>query len=305
VRPWRLVSEILRQGALLVGLFLSCASGAEPASRVVAANAGFSVALEGGFLSVDARDAPIADVLRTVGEQAGLTVVIEGEAGDRISRSLHGVLLSEAVGLLLRGVPSAIIYKTSSGKLTEIHVRLMGSGASSAAAPSDPPGTTSADPSEAISPSEKLAVDPDDPHEDRLAFVRSAARAPKKDGFGELALLVRDDDDATIRAAAAGALGRLRGGAAGEALAAALSDPDRRVRRAAARALGAFGGEQAIGALERALLEERVPAVRQMAVYALSRMGGDAALQVLEAVQFDRDDTVRAIAETALSRDQD
>ena len=40
--------------------------------------------------TIEVRDAPIVDVLRAIGEQAGLIVTIEGEAGDRISRSLHG-----------------------------------------------------------------------------------------------------------------------------------------------------------------------------------------------------------------------
>jgi hypothetical protein len=303
-----LTSDVLRPAALLASLLVAATMGVVATSRVAAEGVELSVVVEGGVASIEARDAPIADVLRAIGERGGVVVTVEGEAGDYISRSLDRVPVREAIGLLLREIPSAVIYKTSVGELVEINVRFTGGGSPSGvpgAAQPGAPGTTSADPSAVTSASEELAVDPDDPREDRLAFVRSAARAPKKDGLGELALLVREDEDATIRVAAAGALGRLRSGEAGEALVLALADRDRRVRRAAARALGAFGDEQAIGALERVLLEERVPAVRQMAVYALSRMSGEAALDALEAAQFDPDRTVRAIAETALSRDQD
>jgi HEAT repeat protein len=152
---------------------------------------------------------------------------------------------------------------------------------------------------------EELAVNPDDPREERLAFVRATARTPHPDGLDELALLLLEDEDATIRAAAAGALGRLRGGEAGEALISALDDRDRRVRRAAARAFGAVGGERAIEALERVLLEERASEVRRMAPYALSRMGNEPALAALEIARSDRDRTVRNIAEAALTRAQD
>ena len=305
MRPLRCAPLVRCPATLLASLLVAGTMSMVATSRVAAEGVQLSVVVEGGAASIEARDAPIADVLRAIGEQAGLTVIIEGEAGDRVSRSLHGVPVSEAIGLLLRAVPSAVIYKTSSGELAEIDVRLMGSGALSAAAPSGAPTASSAEPTEATSRSEGPAVTPDDPRENRIAFVRAAVRAPRENGIGELALLLREDDDATIRAAASGALGRLRAGEAGEALVLALGDRDRRVRRAAARALGAFGGEQAIGALERVLLEERVPTVRQMAVYALSRMSGEAALEVLEAAQSDRDGTVRAIAETALSRNQD
>jgi HEAT repeat protein len=198
-----------------------------------------------------------------------------------------------------------VIYKTSSGELAEIDVRLMGSGALSAAAPSGAPTASSAEPTEATSRSEGPAVTPDDPREDRIAFVRAAVRAPRENGIGELALLLREDDDATIRAAAAAALGKLRDEEAGDALSLALADRDRTVRRAAARAFGAVGGSQGIEALERVLLEERASEVRRMAAYALSRMDAPPALSALEIARSDRDRTVRAIAETALSRDQD
>jgi hypothetical protein len=264
-----------------------------------------SVVVEGGLVGVEARNAPLADVLSAIGEQAGIVVTIEGEAGGRISRSLHRVPVSEAIGLLLREIPSAVIYEISSGRLAEIHVRLMGGGTSSAVASSGAPSASSAEPTEATSLSEGAAVTPDDPREDRIAFVRAAMRAPRANGIGELALLLRDDEDATIRAAAAAGLGKLPNEEAGEALSLALADRDRTVRRAAARAFGAVGGRDAIDALERVLLEESASEVRRMAAYALSRMGGEAALEALGAAQFDRDRTVRAIAESAISRDQD
>jgi hypothetical protein len=263
------------------------------------------VAVEGGLATVEAADAPLTDVLRAIGERAGIVVTIEGEAGERISRSLHDVPVSEAIGLLLRGVPSAVIYETSSGELAEIHVRLMGGGTSSAAAAPGAPIVSSAEPTEATSLSEGAAVSPDSPREDRIAFVRAAVRAPRETGIGELALLLRDDEDATVRAAAATGLGKLRGEEAGDALSLALADRDRTVRRAAARAFGVVGGRQAMEALERVLLEERASEVRRMAAYVLSRMSDETALSALEIARSDPDRTVRAIAETALSRDQD
>jgi HEAT repeats len=303
VRPFRFSSLTGRSIALLTGLLMGGAIGVEPGNRTALSAEGeqLSVAMEGGNVTVEAREVPLAHVLRAIGEQAGIVVMVKGDAGDRISRSLSGVSGSEAIRLLLRDVPSAVMYKTSSGQLAEIHVRLVARQA--AARAPNASWTASVDPSDPEAPPEDPEVTPDDSHEDRLAFVRKAARAPQADALDALSALVLEDDDPLIRGSAAAALGKLSGPGAGEALSAALADRDHRVRRRVARALGEQGGELAIDALSRVLIEERVPKVRRMAAWGLSRMGDDAALAALDMARHDLDPTVRNIAEAALSQD--
>jgi HEAT repeats len=300
VRPAR---HIFGRAALFASLVVAGAIGVMPASHVAAESVQLSVEVEGGLVTVEAREAPLTDVLRAIGEQAGVVVTVEGDAHNRISRSLSGVSVSEAIPLLLRDISSVVVYKTPSGQPAEIHVRLPG-GKTGARTP-DTSGKAFVDRSDPAAPPEHPGITSDDPHEDRLAFVRKAARAPQADALDSLSTLLLEDDDPLIRGAAAAALGKLSGSVAGEALSAALADRDYRVRRRAARALGEQGGELAIDALGRALIEERVPQVRRMAAWALSHMADEAALTALDMARLDLDPTIRNIAEAALIRAED
>jgi hypothetical protein len=300
MRPSRLKPIILRPIALLGSLLVAGAIDAVSGHHVARAaeDERLSVAIDGGLVSLDAHDAPLADVLRAIGEQAGIVVSVQGGAGPRISRSLSGKPLSEALELLLGEAASGVIYKRASGRLAELRVRLMSVQAAAHAA-----STPSVARSEPGALAEDRAIAPDAPREDRLAFVRETARAPRADALDVLSALLLEDDAPLVRRSAAAALGRLRDEAAGEALSAALADRDRHVRRLAARGLGEHGGELAIGALGRVLIEERVPTVRRMAAWALSRMGHEAALAALDMARLDLDPTVRKIAEAALTQD--
>jgi HEAT repeats len=305
VRPLRFSPLTRRSIALLTGLLMGGAIGAEPGNRTALSAEGeqLSVAMEDGIVTIEAREVPLAEVLRAIGEQAGIVVMVEGGDGDRISRSLSDVSVSEAIRLLLGDVPSAVTYKTLSGQLAEIHVRLVARQA--AARAPDASGTGSVDSSDPEAPLEDPEITPDDPHDHRLAFVRKAARAPQADALDALSALVLEDDDPLIRGSAAAALGKLSGAGAREALGAALADRDHRVRRRVARVLGEQGGEFAVDALSRVLMEERVPKVRRMAAWALSRMGDEAALSALEMARHDLDPTVRNIAEAARTHFED
>jgi len=197
-----------------------------------------------------------------------------------------------------------MLTRQAAGRLSEVYVRLVGTGeslrVSATVAPQAVQASLEPAPPDAVP--DDLAIKPLDPYEDRLAFVRMAGRAPRPAALDALAALVIQDHDMLVRSSAANALGRLGSEQAGEALTAALADPDRRVRRSVARALGSLGGGRGIEALGRVPLEKRSATVRRMAAFALGRIGNDAALAAREPAQIDRDRTVRTLAETALTR---
>ena len=63
----------------------------------------------GGLLSVDARDAPLADVLRAVGEQTGIQVTIHSGGATRVTESFAGVGVDEGIQRLAGGYDVVLI----------------------------------------------------------------------------------------------------------------------------------------------------------------------------------------------------
>lgn len=115
------------------------------------------------------------------------------------------------------------------------------------------------------------------------------------------------DDDARVRTAAAGALGRLDTTAAVAALTTRLGRDDvAAVRRAAAWALGQLDATDALAALGQALRRDPDAEVREMSAWAIGnidRPGADPAL--LEAARGDADREVREMAVWALGERDD
>lgn len=105
------------------------------------------------------------------------------------------------------------------------------------------------------------------------------------------------DEDAAVRAAAATALGEVRGAEALAALLVAIEDGDGTVRQMAIVALGELGDGRAIERLRRALSDER-PEVRFQAVMAFPRVTPhrDVAMQALLDATRDEDPLVAHIA---------
>jgi HEAT repeat protein len=90
----------------------------------------------------------------------------------------------------------------------------------------------------------------------------------------DLAVVLRDDDEAAVRAAAARALGRISSPRSLLALVEATGgDPAPEVRQAAVVALGTMGSPRAVPALRRAL-EDGEPGVSEGAASALGSLGG-------------------------------
>ncbi|MCI0437211.1 MAG: HEAT repeat domain-containing protein, partial [Gemmatimonadetes bacterium] len=117
----------------------------------------------------------------------------------------------------------------------------------------------------------------------------------------ELARLVRSDPAPAVRALAVERLLALGGASAVEDGLSALHDPDASVRGAAARALGSLGAS-AIPGLRRKV-DSNDPDAARAAVVALHLTGSPEATAALaEIADSHRDESVRALAAIALGR---
>ncbi len=91
------------------------------------AGSSIKVAVKQGRLTLSAHNALLAEVLRAIGEEAGIAIEIRGDLTERITISFTDVLLEEAIRHLLRGQSFALSYAPSASdaqrsSLTEISV---------------------------------------------------------------------------------------------------------------------------------------------------------------------------------------
>lgn len=142
----------------------------------------------------------------------------------------------------------------------------------------------------------------------RDATTQALVRVNELKQRGDVAALIAEltspveDDQLTVRGAAAHALGQLRAPEAVGPLAARLhEDPDSRVRARAAVAISKIGGDEATDHL-LAALEDPVPHVRWQAAYNLGRTGDQQAVGPLIDLLRSEDVILRRAAAAALGR---
>lgn len=257
---------------------LPAAAAQDPAS-------GVRVNVERGFLTIDARDAPIADVLYAVGKEAGIDVVIGRDDGTRLTQSLQAVPLDEGIQRLLQSHSFALFYSRSRGpKGTRAltGVRVIGS------RPAEPVREGAGD----VDLNERAV---------RLGAVRELTRSPDQSSLFELIGFSRDPDP-FVRRQATAALGEFGGPHAVAALEAALQDSAASIRIQALLSLQKVEGDRAARILGEILIHDVDARVRRMAVRALARLRGEEALWALDAAAWDPDASVRQVAAGALAK---
>ena len=110
-RPW--------QGLLSVGLLSSVISAAAAADERAAAHApaaGIEAEVTGGLLTLHADGAPLADVLRAIGEAGAFEVALRGTFAMPVRESFEGRPLEETIRALLAG-HSVIILRADATRL--------------------------------------------------------------------------------------------------------------------------------------------------------------------------------------------
>ncbi len=101
----------------LAGLLLIAAALLNLDGRIARAEeaspATIEVAVRQGLLSVKLRDAPLADVLQAIGEQAGFRVIIRGDLSAPVTWSVTQGPVDKALRRLLQNTSSVLIYAPS------------------------------------------------------------------------------------------------------------------------------------------------------------------------------------------------
>ena len=285
-------------GVLGVGLSYAQAAQAEESSP-----ASITLHVERGLLSVDARKAPLGDVLDAIAEQADIRLITKGDLDTPVTWSFVGVPVNPGIRRLLGNISSVLIYAPSDdgemGRLVTIHTLRR---KADRADDSNPP-THQTPNAEGSQPRPTMSLDGD--REDRLRAVRRLIRKPNAASVKDLALLLSQDEDPVIRRIAASGLGKLRVPEAKAALMEALSDEDSVVRKKAIHGLGKTWGKSVIETLSIALVEDAEPSVRRQAAIKLGRIFSEEAYQVPDAARFDTDLSVRRAVLAGVARLED
>ncbi len=248
-----------------------------------------SVTVRDGLVSVEARDAALADILKAVAEQADFELSIKDDVEQNVTWHFRDVPIGEAVHNILQHVSSVVTYAPNGGAVVEVRVLRSGSESWGAAAQV-----------EHVIPTKQADIDLLE-REDRIRGAQSLIRQPDAKAIKQLAQLVSEDEDPTVRAVAAIGLGKIRVDEAKEALISALSDHDSLVRRRAVQGLGRQWGGDAVDPLSLALLEDLDPHVRREAALRLGKIRSEEARDSLTLAESDTEHLVRRAVTHALA----
>jgi hypothetical protein len=279
-------------------------------------------------LTLQADGAPLAEVLRAIGEAGAFGVVLRGKLAEPVHQSFNGEPLEDAIRKLV-GPHSLIIVRHDlpSGEagpgLAEIRVTANRTRVSSETTDQRPkrlrseatPDKAADDPFDeqetyreavlAYTPpnQDDLLFELDEPEQAaRVAAVPKVGSLPLRQAMEVISHVFAHDDDTTVRSRAVAALARLDGpGPRGLLRERALGDDDPGLRMQALNALASSSGERAVNVLGQALRQDPEPKVRIGAIRALGRVGGDWARRSLRRAARDPDPEISRVAQEALA----
>ena len=239
------------------------------------------VSLNDELIALEAKEAPLGEVLAAVAEVAGFELVLHEEMVSPVTITLTDMLVDEGVKRLLGDIP--VIMRYRGFVLTAVYVLVKGEDT-----PVDEPTVGEFNPPQIDS--------------DRGLRLQEVGVLVEQSDTSALADVLYDSD-ASVRRLAVIGIGKQPIHNAALVLSTALQDEDRYVRQQAVVVLGRMShGDQTADLLSRALLEESDPGIRRMAAKRLGRMGNEQAISVLRTVQGDPDPRIQGIANRALKR---
>lgn len=215
------------------------------AAKVEPVTAPIEVKIREGLLTVNARDAPLADVLRTIGEIAGFKVVIRGDLSTAVTKSFADVPLDKVISRLIGKNSWIMIYGPSDGDgrvSAPSELLVYGSRDTGTATVMQPTTVTSnMAPPESSPASLEESILKDLAGPDRHARARAIGmlgRLKDENSIDILIQLLSEEEDPSVRQTAVVALGRIGSDRAIDTLEElSHSDPDAAVRAAANSAL--------------------------------------------------------------------
>ena len=247
-------------------------------SPPASAAAAIEVELRDGLLTLNASGAPLADVIRRIGNEAGFETLVYAEPERLVTRSMTDVPLEQALGELLQDVSNVITFDRSAAPA---RVRLYGTAATGAAAT---PGT----PEPAV-----ITRQLDSETDSRITAIHGEAAQGDLEAREELTRLLREDTDPAVRSRAAAALGEIGDPTVVPVLQIGAGDSEQIVRLRAIRALAAIKDDQSTQVLADVLFSHPDTRTRLLAVWALRQQDTPLARSYLEASRTDGNTLVR------------
>ncbi|MDH3673672.1 MAG: HEAT repeat domain-containing protein [Gammaproteobacteria bacterium] len=281
--PWRQTyADLSRQrmwSALLaivcIGTITATALG--DATGPEASGATVEVELHDGLLTLHASSAPLVEIIRAIGKEAGFETLVHGELDDVLTRSLIALPLEQALRQLLKDVSNVMLFEESQApRLTQVW--LYGHTIS---------GRTSAAPSFETPEATVIVQALDTERATLITAIRERARAGELQAIQELTRLLREDVDPAVRSQAAGALGEIGDAAAISALQMGVEDSEQLVRMRSIRALAPIKSDQSTQVLADLLFSHPDTRTRLLAVWALGQQDSPLARSYLEAAKVD------------------
>ena len=264
-------------------------------------DARIEVQVRNGLVSLNVRDAPVAEVIRKIGEEAGFETVVLGPLDHQITRSLTEMPVYDAVRRLARETTFIMIHARSKSHAEAAPIKEVRLYRSTLGQPPPDHVTTVKD---AVDPEVLAGLSADDARA-RIRAVQELGRTGEESAVLVLEGVISKDDNPMVRGQAAAALAKIGGERALPALQAALGDRDQSVRIQAVRGLERIGDESSVRILGELLLNDADRRVRRNAAWSLGRLKGELAKSYLEAASRDPDSAVRRSANQTLGRGEE
>ncbi len=292
----RIISAL---SAAIVALATGASTATEPVDAGVAP-AGFELELKAGLVTIEARDAPLSEIVRAIGDHAGFEIILMDDIDIPLSASFQDLSVEDALERLLQDADWVVTYGLpEQGTTNRVITRLLvfeSTGAAvdavlDAASPAEPGAAAGSLADDAGS---AMSDDPEQPDENERARIMLglANSGATPEVLATLTQALQGDDSAWVRGRAATALGFLQDEHAVSDLAWALGDENASVRMQAVQALGRIGGDRAIWALGVALVNGTTSMERIQAGWALGKQNSELARYLLEGAAGDPSDLV-------------
>lgn len=241
-----------------------------------------TVLVQDKLLTVKLVDIPLEKVLKTIAEQAGFRLIIEGELQDQVTLSFSDIPLVKGIRHLMGNTP--VIFCRSEKMLTKLYVFA---------------GFQRQEGEITESLLEELPVT-EIGHTGSLTLLQQLNRGNVK--ADELVNLIAYHEDPAVRRLAVINLARKPASESLRGFSIGLVDEDPVVRLRSVVGLGRIHGDAAVALLSQALLTNSCPVVRRMAAKQLAKSGHPLAKDTLYQAQWDTNDRVRKIVEAAIAR---
>ena len=278
--------RLLAAGIVVGANMLALASAAQVAAGDQTQLQQIEVAVRDGRLTLQASNALIDEVIRSIGAQAGFETVTYGAPKIRINRSISEMPLVMAVRQLLKGVSNSMHFEEGpSPRLIQISLYATSELDNQIETPHVETGTV-------------MTRGLNSARIDEFEALHSRAATGDAEAVMQLAALLLDDSDPAVRARAAVILGEIGDAAAVAVLETGTQDVEQFVRIRSIRALATIRNDQSSQVLADLLFNHSDSRTRLLAVWALKQQATPLARSYLESAR----DKADALVQSAITR---